>query len=217
MWHAPALIPLGPPSGHARGWGCRSRGTGQSGRRGKRRRFSWLSAYCASVVYSRYVYRPRRRSHCQGNEHHPEGDIPADRSRELSRRQRSHARRQISGALPRQSTSCSATKTAWRSVSPASSAPPPVLRTASTSRPRRTLKSVRISQRRALRQGLQHRLQPLHLLRLLRRGVSDRCHHPWPRLRTRHAERHQSGHAQGRPARSYAYASRCCAICERPG
>ena len=38
---------------------------------------------------------------------------------------------------------------------------------------------VRISSARALRQGLQHRLQPLHLLRLLRRGMSDRCNHAW--------------------------------------
>ena len=42
------------------------------------------------------------------------------------------------------------------------------------------------SRRRALRQGVQHRLQPLHLLRLLRGGLPDRRHHARPRLRACH-------------------------------
>ena len=76
---------------------------------------------------------------------------------------------------------------------------------------------VRISRRRALRQGLQHRLQPLHLLRLLRGGLPHRRHHARPRLRGRqlqhvHAGQAQRGHAGahaagrqaagGRPGRS---------------
>ncbi len=36
--------------------------------------------------------------------------------------------------------------------------------------------------RRALRQRLQHRLQPLHFLRLLRGSLPHRRHHPRPRL-----------------------------------
>ncbi len=52
----------------------------------------------------------------------------------------------------------------------------------------------------ALRQGLQHRLQPLHLLRLLRGGLPHRRHHARARLRAGHAERHQPGDAQGRYA-----------------
>ena len=75
----------------------------------------------------------------------------------------------------------------------------------------------RISSRRALRQGLQHRLQPLHLLRLLRRGLPHRRHHPRPRLRTRQPQRHQPGHAQGRPARADAAASRRGALGQGPG
>src|SRR6185436_1881862 len=34
------------------------------------------------------------------------------------------------------------------------------------------------SRRRTLRRGLQHRLRPLHFLRLLRRGLSERRDHP---------------------------------------
>ena len=36
--------------------------------------------------------------------------------------------------------------------------------------------------RRALRQGLQHRLQPLHLLRILRGSLPHRRHHPRARI-----------------------------------
>ena len=36
--------------------------------------------------------------------------------------------------------------------------------------------------RRALRQGLQHRLQPMYFLRLLRGGLPDRCDHAWARI-----------------------------------
>ena len=57
--------------------------------------------------------------------------------------------------------------------------------------------------RRALRQGLQHRLQPLHLLRLLRGGLPHRRHHPRPRFRGGqlqhlHAGQAQRGHARAR-------------------
>ena len=38
--------------------------------------------------------------------------------------------------------------------------------------------------RRTLRQGLQHRLQPLHILRILRRGLPHGRHHARPRVRT---------------------------------
>ena len=44
----------------------------------------------------------------------------------------------------------------------------------------------RVSRRRALCQGLQHRLQPLHFLRILRGGLSDRCDHARTRIRAGH-------------------------------
>src|ERR1700730_16003303 len=40
----------------------------------------------------------------------------------------------------------------------------------------------------ALRQRLQHRLFALHLLRLLRGGLPDRCHHAWAWVRVGHVE-----------------------------
>ena len=54
--------------------------------------------------------------------------------------------------------------------------------------------------RRALRPRLQHRLQPLHLLRILRGGLPYRCDYAWPRLRGGklqhlHADQTQRGHA----------------------
>ena len=57
-------------------------------------------------------------------------------------------------------------------------------------RSRRKHRSPANLRRRALRLRLQHRLLALHLLRLLRRGLPHRRHHPRPRLRASHL-RHQ--------------------------
>ena len=62
--------------------------------------------------------------------------------------------------------------------------------TASTSRPRKIPTTQRISAGERYAKCLQHRLLALHLLRILRRSLPHRRHHPRPRLRTRHL-RHQ--------------------------
>src|SRR5450631_2052256 len=54
--------------------------------------------------------------------------------------------------------------------------------------------------RGALRQGLQHRLQPVHLLRLLRGSLPHRRDHAWSWLRAGDAERYESSDAQRRHA-----------------
>ncbi len=97
-------------------------------------------AYVDAGVYSSHVRRQKHRWHCQRHEHHVQGDAAALRGGELPRRSGADARRDVPGAVSAASTSCSAMRTAWKSVSPAFCAPRPARRTAFTLRRRRTRK-----------------------------------------------------------------------------
>ena len=67
--------------------------------------------------------------------------------------------------------------------------------------------------RGALRQGLQHRLQPMYLLRILRGGLPHRRDHARARVRDRQFQRQQPGVSQradaGRPCRRIWEPTRC--------
>ena len=89
---------------------------------------------------------------------------------------------QLRGAVSRSSTCFSAMRTALKNASPVSFAPPPAQPIASILKPPRTPRAAD-QRRRAIRQSLQHRLQPLHFLRLLRRGVPDRRDYAWAWIR----------------------------------
>ncbi len=145
-----------------------------------------------------YVDHSQCRRHRQGNEYHAAGRISATQVENYPDGKGPMRGAQFEQRF-RASTSCSVTRTAWRSVSPAFSAPPPALRTASTSRP------PTIPARPASRPPTAMRRSITSITTVV--FSADTASKPAPptrlptvTVRARQPQRHHHGHAQGRPA-----------------
>src|SRR5580658_5358926 len=133
---------------------------------------------CFSVYYEKHAGPEKHRGHRQRHEHHLHGDVPAHHGRKLSRRQRSAQGSEVRSPLPRRSRAAARRKRPGKMRSLL-----PLRRQLSLElhlhRSRRQHRRTPRKRRRTLRQNLQHRLQQVYLLWVLRGGLPYGRYYAW--------------------------------------